>query len=99
MDIGAATGGLLNGTMAALNGRNFWNGDLPAFGRGVFSFNNTPTIPAPANIENKSFTLQNLQRPSVNADPNKTIGLGVNQDLANHQRKPLHGWMIGKMRA
>lgn len=92
LGIGAATGGLLNGTMAALNGRNFWNGDLPAFGRGVFSFNNTPTIPAPANIENKSFTLQNLQRPSVNADPNKTIGLGVNQDLANHQGKALT-WM------
>ena len=39
---GAVMGGMINGTMAAASGRNFWTGDRIASGRGVFSFNNTP---------------------------------------------------------
>lgn len=39
--LGALTGGAINGTIAAFNGCNFWNGDMIASGRGTFSFNNT----------------------------------------------------------
>lgn len=70
MGISMATGGLMNGTMAAVNGNNFWNGAPRAFGRSAFAFNNTPRVSAPANIEAKPFTLQNVQKSSV--DINKT---------------------------
>ena len=70
MGISMATGGLMNGTMAAVNGNNFWNGAPRAFGRSAFAFNNTPRVPAPAKIEAKPFTLQNVQKSSV--DINKT---------------------------
>lgn len=44
---GALTGGIANGSIAALKGNNFWTGKEVQFGRGTFSFNNTPTRPAP----------------------------------------------------
>lgn len=44
---GAITGGAINGTYAAIEGRNFWTGDLIKAGRGMFSFNNTPLEKAP----------------------------------------------------
>ena len=40
--VGTLTGGAINGTIAAFAGRNFWNGDIIASGRGALSFNNTP---------------------------------------------------------
>ena len=43
---GALAGGVTNGTIAALKGNNFWTGKEIQFGRGTFSFNNTPTRPA-----------------------------------------------------
>lgn len=44
---GALTGGIANGTIAAVKGNNFWTGKEVQLGRGTFSFNNTPTRPAP----------------------------------------------------
>ncbi|MEQ2955425.1 RHS repeat-associated core domain-containing protein [Phocaeicola massiliensis] len=43
----AITGGAMNGTYAAIEGRNFWTGDMIKSGRGMFSFNNTPIQKAP----------------------------------------------------
>lgn len=40
--IGGLIGGTINGGIAALNGRNFWNGNTIAQGRNAFTFNNTP---------------------------------------------------------
>gem|GEM_PF-1497224 len=39
---GAAIGGVINGTIAGKNGRNFWTGDEVAPGRNIFSLNNSP---------------------------------------------------------
>ena len=44
---GALTGGIGNGTVAALKGNNFWTGKDVKFGRTIFSFKNTATRPAP----------------------------------------------------
>ena len=44
---GALIGGSVNGSIAALKGNNFWTGKEIQFGKGTFSFNNTPTRPAP----------------------------------------------------
>lgn len=68
MGISMATGGLMNGTMAAVNGNNFWNGAPRAFGRSAFAFNNTPRvsrIPAPAKIEPLGKQLLNAPRANT----------------------------------
>ena len=44
---GALTGGIGNGTVAALKGNNFWTGKEVKFGRTIFSFKNTATKSAP----------------------------------------------------
>ena len=38
----AVAGGIINGSIAAAGGYNFWNGEMIAEGRGMFSFKNTP---------------------------------------------------------
>ena len=44
---GALTGGVANGSIAAIKGNNFWTGNQVAAGRGVFSVTNTPIKTAP----------------------------------------------------
>ena len=46
--IGAFSGGVINGSVATADGRNFWTGDMIANGRGTFSFRNTPKNPFPS---------------------------------------------------
>lgn len=68
MGISMATGGLMNGTMAAVKGNNFWNGAPRAFGRSAFAFNNTPRvsrIPALAKIEPLGKQLLNAPRANT----------------------------------
>jgi hypothetical protein len=38
----AVAGGIINGSIAAAGGYNFWNGEMIAEGRGIFSLNNSP---------------------------------------------------------
>lgn len=40
--IGAFAGGVINGSVAASESKNFWTGDMIAEGRGTFSINNSP---------------------------------------------------------
>lgn len=62
---GALTGGVGNGTVAALKGNNFWTGKDVQFGRGSFSFNNTPTRPAPE--------MKMLEAPKASVDVKQSI--------------------------
>lgn len=49
--IGAFTGGITNGTIAAINNKNFWTGDKILDGRSVFSFKNTPSNNSSSTVE------------------------------------------------
>lgn len=66
LGISMATGGIMNGTMAAVNGNNFWTGAPRAFGRSAFAFNNTPRVLAPGKIEPLGIQLANVQQPGAN---------------------------------
>ena len=65
---GALTGGIANGSIAALKGNNFWTGKDVQFGKGTFSFNNTPTRPAPEMklLEAPTPSL-NVEQPAIGA--------------------------------
>ena len=73
---GALTGGIANGSIAALKGNNFWTGKEVQFGRGTFSFNNTATRPAPEMklLEAPTPSL-NVEQPAVGAANDKLSNL------------------------
>lgn len=60
---GALIGGSVNGSIAALKGNNFWTGKEIQFGKGTFSFNNTPTRPAP------EMKMLDAPTPSLKVEP------------------------------
>lgn len=76
---GALTGGIANGSIAALKGNNFWTGKEVQFGRGTFSFNNTPTRPAPEMklLEAPTPSL-NVEQPTVGAANDKLSEIASN---------------------
>jgi hypothetical protein len=55
--IGGVTGGVTNGTISAIKGNNFWNGNTVAQGRGVFSFNNTPKAVSTTNTTTGTYNV------------------------------------------
>lgn len=60
--IGAFTGGVINGTIAAFNNKNFWTGDNVLNGN-VFSFRNTPSnaVNSSADVDFWKILLQKAQ--------------------------------------
>jgi RHS repeat-associated protein len=61
-----ATGGVINGAQAAVNGNNFWTGNTRAFGRSAFAVNNTPTVANPGKITPGPVQgISNVQGPSA----------------------------------
>ena len=74
---GALTGGIGNGTVAALKGNNFWTGKDVKFGRTIFSFKNTATRPAP------EMRLMEASTPSVNVERPNLTATGDKISVAN----------------
>lgn len=72
---GTITGGIGNGAIAAMKGNNFWTGKDVKFGRGRFSFNNTPTRPGPEmkHLEGSSSYLK-VEQPNIRALADEKIG-------------------------
>lgn len=73
--IGAFTGGVINGTIAAFNNKNFWTGDNVLNGN-VFSFRNTPS-----NAVNSSADVDFLENPSA-----KSSTSASSADIQNSQK-------------
>jgi hypothetical protein len=66
-----ATGGVMNGAQAAVNGNNFWTGNTQAFGRSAFAVNNTPTVANPGKITPGPVQgISNVQGPSARLPEN-----------------------------
>ena len=80
---GALTGGIGNGTVAALKGNNFWTGKDVKFGRTIFSFKNTATRPAPEMrlMEASKPQITGIQRSNLPTEITVSDQVGQNQSL------------------
>lgn len=92
---GALTGGAVNGTYAAIEGRNFWTGDIIKAGRGMFSFNNTPIEKAPKmemlDTSKPNIEVQQPTLPQENLNiPDETVNKFKGHFNAHDRNADLH---------